>query len=226
MKKRLLLIPILIFVACETEDSSDLPTETAIYQDYLVRFSELDQATRLSATFREQNEDGVRLKLSGDARLEANSETVNYYSNAGNYFYRWERNDFIDLSIEFSKNSSRTFTNVVNVEDKSSLTIVNTDTIALSGGSLLTWTNPLLNNEHLDYRIQQGSQSGGSGYWKETGSTSLSIGDIITGSLGQGPANLIISRSIEINQLDQADGDPSNGRLIIEYETSYPIVLQ
>lgn len=225
MKKIIICLAILGLWSCETEDSNDVPEGIAIYQDYKVRYSDALGTTRLSATFREKDENGVRLILSGDSRLEANSETVNYFSNAGNYFYRWDKNGLLDVQINYIKNANTSFLNIVTVDSKRNFVLIDTDSLSLAGGSKIKWNTPLQANEFLDYRIEQGGQSGGAGYWAQAGSTDLAVSTIIIGGLTQGPAELIISRSIESNQLDQVDGNSNNGKLIIEYEQSFPVML-
>jgi hypothetical protein len=218
---------LLLLFACSTENSSDVAASTPVYQDLKVTFNKSSGETRAEATFREGDEEGTRLILTGESYLEVLGKEVGYYSNVFNYYYRLDTSEITDIIFNFNKNSESKFLNEIKFADRSDLSMLNAlDTIKLDGTSFVAWSgNALGSNESLSFTIYQGTNTGGAGYRSGESLQSVNLGLIIVGGLSEGLAFLHISREIEIDLINSGDGGMDNGRFVITTALEHPIYL-
>lgn len=111
------LVLSLSLVACRKEESSELPEDTSIYQDYKVLYDKPENRTRAYATFRKNSSLGVRLQLTGGSSIRFNNENWTSYTELDNYFYRWSNEGMVDVAFSFTNAGVGVFTNSITRAD-------------------------------------------------------------------------------------------------------------
>lgn len=225
--KSILSIVILgmIIIGCSSKKSSDIDPHIPFYQDYKVVYKKHKNITRVKATFREKNADGIRLELQLPAKVLCNGKGSSF-SNVENYFYHWEFSGNADALFQLTDNRSHVFSNQIlfsEVNDISFPTSFNT--VDLNGTTVLHWVGtPLKEGEFVTATIVQGDKFSGNYFIDTIGSTSIALTKDLMLDLTSGNADIDLLRETHLGNVIQPDDD-AGGRRVILVETKKTIVL-
>lgn len=210
-------VPLLLFTSCRKEESSQLPEESAIYQDYKVVFDKPEGRTRAFATFRKGGPFGVRLELTGGSSIRFNGQSWTTYAELDNYFYRWSTSSLQSVEFTFTRAGTGTFQNSIALVDTHDVAIASGGSISLANGAQVAWVGrPLEQGERVSAQLKQGSSSSSTVTVQAAGAQSVVFSAQQVSSLAPGMADLVLTRSRTL-PLQQADGQ-AGGRRIVEVE--------
>ena len=207
------IVIILVTISCKTKDSIEV--QTNIFQDLKAEFRVDDNKTIGWATFREKDEDGIRLELSGEASVLFNGEKHDKFSNLDNYFYSWNTHGLEDVEYTFTDNSGTSFTNKILLNDTINISIpINFIDIELDKTMQVKWVGkPLGENEEIQMYIKQGNLISGLSFLGEEGASIIEMEPSFFDNLSVGEAVLYIERTRTINNIEQAD--EAGGRKVL-----------
>lgn len=116
MKKSIyILLPVILFTACEKE-VSDKVDQDKIFTQYELLYDQTADQTTASATFRFSNENGTRLKLSEPSEVTVDGSSMEWSDESANYqksfpgFVPSAQFNWVDLD-------GNSFTNTANIRD-------------------------------------------------------------------------------------------------------------
>lgn len=105
-----LVVLVLIVVACDTSDSSEVDPQN-IYQSYQYEYNAQTNITKVRAAFQTGSSTGDYLELSDPASIEVNGEGFVNYVNIGLYHYHFKFDGHQDVAIEFKDNDGSVYVN-------------------------------------------------------------------------------------------------------------------
>lgn len=219
-----LLLP-LFLVACRKEESSELPEDTYIYQDYKVIFDKPENRTRAFATFRKNSSLGVRLELTGGSSIRFNNENWTSYTELDNYFYRWSDEGMVDVEFSFTSAGVGVFANSITRTDTFDVVVPTGVVLSRTNGGQVFWTGrPLVAGETMKAQLKQSGVNSSTTTLQTAGATSIQLSADIVSSLTAGTADLYLTRTRTLG-LQQQDGN-AGGRRIVEVETRGSVTIQ
>jgi hypothetical protein len=225
---RILTLPVVLLVmlsACRKEDSSQLPDNTPIHQDYKVLFDKPENRTRAFATFRKNNAWGTRLQLTGGSGITFNGSGYTTYTELDNYFYRWSTNGMSSVVFRFTKEGVGDLLNGISLSDTIDVAVPGGISVSIPNGAQVFWIgHPLQAGESVVAQLRQGSTSTSKVTVTTVGAQSVVIPSSVLSTLSPGTAELYLTRSRTLG-IQQADGS-AGGRRIVEVEARGTIAVQ
>lgn len=216
------LLPALVFTACDNDDSDVVGESVPFYQKLGVEYNVTQNHTRVGANFNKNNSKGANMKLGGSSSIRFNGITPKFL-NVGEYFYTHSFNGLDDITFTFTRSKGNVFTNVASLNDIDPIAIPDTfTTISVSGNTTLTWEGkPIGANEYVQVRIEF---KGGVNtvYNRNEGGRTITVNFANPAAVGK--ATLFLSR-IKTFPLQQSNGD-AGGRLDISYVKDKEIILE
>lgn len=221
----LLFLGVLVLVSCRKEDSSDLPVNTSIYQDYKVLFDKPENRTRAYATFRSNNSWGTRLQLTGGASITFNGQPHSTYTELDNYFYRWNTNGMVDVAFRFTRSDGSWFENSILRTDTNDVGVPVDVVLSRTNGGLVAWLGrPLVDGERMEVWLRQNGSNTSKTTLDVAGTSAIFIPGNVLSNLTPGTADLYFNRSRTV-ALNEGDGN-AGGRRIIEVEARGTVTIE
>ena len=221
----MLLLAALALVSCRKQDSSELPPDASIYQDYKVLFDKPDNRTRAFATFRLNNSWGTRLELTGGSSITFNGNSFTTYTELDNYFYRWSTSGIVDVDFLFTKAGGAWFANRIHRTDTIDVEVPNGVTLSRTNGGQVFWLGrPLEEGERLEAWLRQNNSNTSKTTVTTNGAQAVTIPSSVTSGLSAGTAQLYLNRSRTL-QLNEGDAN-AGGRRIVEVEARGTVTIE
>ena len=210
-------LALLIISSCGKEGDNVLDLEKDIYQDLKVEYYIEGNSMIAYAGFKETDENGDQIELTGDAEINFNGYSYDEFENQRAYFYSWNASGIYDINFLLKKTLTKFTQNYIRKADTSSIAIQNTtEAFNLGKDTVIAWEGKKVNAyETVALFFKQGSNATTRITVTTNNADSISIPKSIFSGFVADSADLFITRSKLINSITDSDG-AGGGRRILE----------
>jgi len=170
-----LVVVMLVVVACDSSDSSDVNPH-GIYQSYQYEYNAQTNRTKVRAAFQIGSSTGDYLELSDPASIEVNGEQFVNYVNIGLYHYHFQFDGHQDIAIEFKDNDGFVYVNTIPKEVIEPIEL-NPELEYAEGKDLVIdfLGDPLQDSENIHVFLSNNFGVSNSHYQYQEGATSVTV---------------------------------------------------
>jgi hypothetical protein len=204
-------------IGCSKDGENVLDLEKDFYQDLKVEYYIEENSMIAYAGFKETDENGDQIELTGDAEINFNGYSFSEFENQRAYFYSWNAAGLYDINFLFKKTLSKFTQNYIRKADTSSIAIQSTTTsFNLSKDTVIAWEGEKVNAyETVALFFKQGSNATTRINVTAFNADSISVPKSVFSGFVADSADLFITRSKLINSISDSDG-AGGGRRILE----------
>jgi hypothetical protein len=208
---------LILWSSCGKDGENVLDLEKDIYQDLKVEYYVEGNSMIAYAGFKETDENGDQIELTGDAEINFNGYSFSQFENQRAYFYSWNASGIYDINFLLKKTLTKFTQNYIRKADTSSIEIQSsTESFNITKDTVIAWDGKKVNAyETVALFFKQGSNATTRINVTTNNADSISIPKSIFSGFVADSADLFITRSKFINSITDSDG-AGGGRRILE----------
>lgn len=217
IKFYLFVFAVLLWSSCSKDGENVLDPKKDFYQDLKVEYYIEGNSMIAYAGFKETDENGDQIELTGDAEINFNGFSYSEFENQREYFYSWKATGIFDVNFLLKKTLSKFTQNYIRKADTSSIAIQSsTQVFNLAKDTVIAWDGQKTKGyESVSLFFKQGSIGTSRINVTSFNADSIYIPKSIFSGFVADSADLFITRSKLINNISDSDG-AAGGRRILE----------
>ena len=142
----LLVSSIILWSSCGKDGENVLDLEKDIYQDLKVEYYVEGNSMIAYAGFKETDENGDQIELTGDAEINFNGYSFSQFENQRAYFYSWNASGIYDINFLLKKTLTKFTQNYIRKADTSSIAIQSTtEAFNIAKDTVIAWDGKKVN---------------------------------------------------------------------------------